>query len=134
MRPICLNCEIRPLLVAASVFHVHTFTAAALLLASLCLECIPYDKLVLKRRAWPDELFIKGPDRIENELDMSRYIFLALICALRVVGCQHLQHLYVDEPAAIFLRMYHTGLSIRHFGERLQYENENIAEEDQPCE
>ena len=73
------------------------------------------------------ELISGHPKCIQNELGMSREVFLQLVSELCTQGCSDTRNIAVEEQLTIFLYILVTGLTIQHVGERFQRANDTIS-------
>ena len=98
---------------------LFTFAAGAAALAyGLPLyDKTPYHTSALTGADWVCELLNGHPERIQNELDVHKHIFLGLVAALKQHGMTLSKHVYIEEQLAIFLYTCVTGLSLCHVSE-----------------
>ena len=90
-------------------------------------DLIPYHTSILSGHQWVMELISGHPKCIQNELSMSREVFLQLVSELRTQGCSDTRNIAVEEQLTIFLYIFITGLTIQHVGEWFQRANDTIS-------
>ena len=88
---------------------------------------IPYHTSILSGHQWVMELISGHPKYIQNELGMSREVFLQLVSELCTQGCSDTRNIAVEEQLTIFLYILVTGLTIQHVGEQFQRANDTIS-------
>ena len=74
------------------------------------------------------ELISGHPKCIQNELGMSREVFLQLVSELCTQGCSDTRNIAVEEQLTIFLYISVTGLTIQYLGEQFQRANNTVSQ------
>jgi hypothetical protein len=80
----------------------------------------PYHTSALSGAGWVCELLNGHPQRIRNELGVSRSTFIVLLKSMQALDLKSSRHVSLEEQLAIFLYTVVTGLSCIHVGERFQ--------------
>ena len=87
----------------------------------------PYHTSALSGAEWVHELLNGHPQRIRNELGVSRGTFTLLVKSMQALDVNSSRHVSIEEQLTIFLYTVVTGLSCTHVGERFQRSTSTIT-------
>ena len=94
---------------------VQVASTTALAFGGPLYDKIPYHTSALLRLDWSNN---GHPEWIQNELEVHKHVFAALLNKLRAMGFGSSWNITCEEQLAIFLYTYVTGLSIWHISKR----------------
>jgi hypothetical protein len=87
----------------------------------------PYHTSALSGAGWVHELLTGHPERIQNELGVSRSTFTLLVKSMLALDINSSRNVSIEEQVSIFLYTAVTGLSCTHVGERFQRSSSTIS-------